>query len=78
MKACGSRKVLGVISEPSPKARSAAGGECQQVGMTGVYGLEGGYHAVAECDTLLLLGCNFAFSQFYPERACILQQLTQH
>ncbi|GGW32269.1 thiamine pyrophosphate-dependent enzyme [Vreelandella hamiltonii] len=44
-----------------------------QVGMTGVYGLEGGYHAVAECDTLLLLGCNFAFSQFYPERACILQ-----
>ncbi len=44
-----------------------------QVGMTGVYGLEGGYHAVAECDTLLLLGCNFAFSQFYPERAKIIQ-----
>ena len=43
------------------------------VGMTGVYGLEGGYHAVAECDTLLLLGCNFAFSQFYPERATIIQ-----
>jgi len=30
VKACGSRKVLGVISEPSPKARSAAGGECQR------------------------------------------------
>ncbi|XQU09340.1 thiamine pyrophosphate-binding protein [Halomonas sp. LY9] len=44
-----------------------------QVGMTGVYGLEGGYHAVSECDTLLLLGCNFAFSQFYPERAAIIQ-----
>ena len=44
-----------------------------QVGMTGVYGLEGGYHAVAECDTLLLLGCNFAFSQFYPEGAAIIQ-----
>ncbi len=44
-----------------------------QVGMTGVYGLEGGYHAVAECDTLLLLGCNFAFNQFYPESATIIQ-----
>jgi len=43
------------------------------VGMTGVYGLEGGYHAVAECDTLLLIGCNFAFTQFYPERATIIQ-----
>ncbi|WP_447527960.1 thiamine pyrophosphate-dependent enzyme [Vreelandella sp. TE19] len=44
-----------------------------QVGMTGVYGLEGGYHAVAECDTLLLLGCSFAFAQFYPEGARIIQ-----
>ncbi|MBZ5487319.1 ubiquinone-dependent pyruvate dehydrogenase [Halomonas aquamarina] len=44
-----------------------------QVGMTGVYGLEGGYHAVAECDTLLMLGCNFAFKQFYPEDAAIIQ-----
>ncbi|WP_447555502.1 thiamine pyrophosphate-dependent enzyme [Vreelandella sp. EE22] len=44
-----------------------------QVGMTGVYGLEGGYHAVAECDTLLLLGCSFAFTQFYPEGARIIQ-----
>lgn len=44
-----------------------------QVGMTGVYGLEGGYHAVAECDTLLMLGCSFAFTQFYPERAAIIQ-----
>lgn len=44
-----------------------------QVGMTGVYGLEGGYHAVAECDTLLMLGCNFAFTQFYPQSASIIQ-----
>ncbi|UYG00729.1 MULTISPECIES: thiamine pyrophosphate-dependent enzyme [unclassified Halomonas] len=44
-----------------------------QVGMTGVYGLEGGYHAVAECDTLLLLGCSFAFAQFYPDGANIIQ-----
>ncbi|GAB3353453.1 thiamine pyrophosphate-binding protein [Chromohalobacter beijerinckii] len=44
-----------------------------EVGMTGVFGLAGGYHAVAECDTLLLLGCNFAWEQFYPEKATIIQ-----
>lgn len=44
-----------------------------QVGMTGIFGLEGGYHAVAECDTLLLLGCNFAWTQFYPDKATIIQ-----
>ncbi|WP_417421509.1 thiamine pyrophosphate-dependent enzyme [Halomonas sp.] len=44
-----------------------------QVGMTGVYGLEGGYRAVSECDTLLMLGCSFAFKQFYPDRATIIQ-----
>lgn len=44
-----------------------------EVGMTGVFGLAGGYHAVSECDTLLLLGCNFAWGQFYPEKAKIIQ-----
>ncbi|WP_251977896.1 thiamine pyrophosphate-dependent enzyme [Salinicola avicenniae] len=44
-----------------------------EVGMTGVFGLAGGYHAVADCDTLLLLGCSFAWSQFYPEKATIIQ-----
>ncbi|MGC3872163.1 thiamine pyrophosphate-dependent enzyme [Halomonas sp. GXIMD04776] len=44
-----------------------------EVGMTGVFGLAGGYHAVADCDTLLLLGCNFAWGQFYPEKATIIQ-----
>ncbi|RKQ96307.1 pyruvate dehydrogenase (quinone) [Kushneria sinocarnis] len=43
------------------------------VGMTGVFGLDGGYRAVAECDTLLLLGCSFAWSQFYPDNATIIQ-----
>jgi pyruvate dehydrogenase (quinone) len=43
------------------------------VGMTGVLGLESGYHAVLNCDTLLLLGTNFAWSQFYPNRATIIQ-----
>ncbi|MAM59116.1 MAG: ubiquinone-dependent pyruvate dehydrogenase [Salinicola sp.] len=44
-----------------------------EVGMTGVFGLAGGYHAVADCDTLLLLGCNFAWTQFYPDKATIIQ-----
>ncbi|WP_428331804.1 thiamine pyrophosphate-dependent enzyme [Novosphingobium sp.] len=43
------------------------------VGMTGVFGTAGGYHALTECDTLLLLGCDFAWRQFYPERATIIQ-----
>lgn len=43
------------------------------VGMTGVFGSRGGYHALTECDTLLLLGCDFAWRQFYPSRATIIQ-----
>ena len=38
------------------------------VGMTGIFGTEGGYHALMDCDTLLLLGCDFAWRQFYPEQ----------
>jgi pyruvate dehydrogenase (quinone) len=43
------------------------------VGMTGVFGSEAGYHALLECDTLLLLGCDFAWRQFYPSNAKIIQ-----
>lgn len=43
------------------------------VGMTGVFGSESGYHALKSCDTLLLLGCDFAWRQFYPDKAKILQ-----
>ena len=43
------------------------------VGMTGVFGTDGGYHALMRCDTLLLLGCDFAWRQFYPDRATIVQ-----
>jgi pyruvate dehydrogenase (quinone) len=43
------------------------------VGMTGIFGVESGYHAVSECDTLLLLGCDFAWRQFYPAHARIIQ-----
>lgn len=43
------------------------------VGMTGIFGNEAGYHALMSCDVLLLLGCDFAWRQFYPEKATILQ-----
>jgi pyruvate dehydrogenase (quinone) len=43
------------------------------VGMTGVLGVASGYHALMDCDTLLLLGCDFAWRQFYPDNARIVQ-----
>ena len=43
------------------------------VGMTGIFGIASGYHALMECDTLLLLGCDFAWKQFYPSKAKIIQ-----
>lgn len=43
------------------------------VGMTGIFGGEAGYHALMACDTLLLLGCDFAWRQFYPDKATIIQ-----
>src|SRR5713101_4151432 len=43
------------------------------VGMTGIIGGRAGYHAVLDCNVLLLLGADFAWSQFYPNRATIIQ-----
>lgn len=43
------------------------------VGMTGVVGMESGYHAILNCDTLLLLGTDFAWRQFYPSHSKIIQ-----
>lgn len=43
------------------------------IGMTGVIGMESGYHAILNCDTLLLLGTSFAWQQFYPKHAKIIQ-----
>lgn len=44
-----------------------------QVGMTGMFGTKAGYDAIKNCDTLLLLGCSFAWSEYYPEKANIIQ-----
>lgn len=43
------------------------------VGMTGLIGFSSGYFAMEACDTLLLLGTNFPYRQFYPEKARIAQ-----
>jgi len=43
------------------------------VGMTGIFGTQGGYEALMDCDTLLLLGCDFAWRQFYPSKATLIQ-----
>jgi len=43
------------------------------VGMTGLLGFASGYWAMKNCDTLLLLGTDFPYRQFFPEQARIAQ-----
>jgi len=43
------------------------------VGMTGLLGFSSGYHAMMNCDTLLMLGTDFPYQQFYPKNARIVQ-----
>ncbi len=43
------------------------------VGMTGLLGFSSGYRAMERCDALLMLGTDFPYRQFYPEKAKIVQ-----
>lgn len=43
------------------------------VGMTGLIGFSSGYRAMLACDTLLMLGTDFPYRQFYPEKAKVIQ-----
>ena len=43
------------------------------VGMTGLIGNPGGYHAVHDCDVLVMLGTDFPYEWFLPEKAKIIQ-----
>jgi len=43
------------------------------VGMTGLLGFSSGYHAMMNCDALLMLGTDFPYQQFYPRSAKIIQ-----
>ncbi|MGA2695355.1 MAG: ubiquinone-dependent pyruvate dehydrogenase [Terriglobales bacterium] len=43
------------------------------VGMTGLLGFSSGYHAMMSCDTLLLIGTDFPYQQFFPKHATVVQ-----
>ncbi|MCK8785077.1 ubiquinone-dependent pyruvate dehydrogenase [Roseomonas sp. NAR14] len=43
------------------------------VGMTGLIGFASGYEAMKEADTLLMLGTDFPYRQFYPAKAKVAQ-----
>ena len=43
------------------------------VGMTGLLGFASGYYAMMNCETLLMLGTDFPYQQFFPEQATIIQ-----
>ena len=43
------------------------------VGMTGLLGFSSGYHAMMNCETLLMLGTDFPYQQFYPKKARVVQ-----
>ncbi|MFN6980682.1 MAG: ubiquinone-dependent pyruvate dehydrogenase [Brevundimonas sp.] len=43
------------------------------VGMTGLIGFSSGYHAMMNCDALVMLGTDFPYRNFYPSDAKIIQ-----
>ncbi|UAJ10498.1 ubiquinone-dependent pyruvate dehydrogenase [Polymorphobacter megasporae] len=43
------------------------------VGMTGLIGFKSGYKAMMDCDTLLMLGTDLPYRQFFPEHSRIAQ-----
>jgi pyruvate dehydrogenase (quinone) len=45
------------------------------VGMTGLIGFSSGYYAMKNCDTLLMLGTDFPYRQFYPEEGVHIAQI---
>src|SRR3984893_5216547 len=43
------------------------------VGMTGLLGFSSGYHAMMNCNTLLMIGTDFPYQQFFPKDATVVQ-----
>ena len=43
------------------------------VGLTGLIGFSSGYYAMGSCDTLLMLGTDFPYTQFYPKGVRVAQ-----
>jgi len=63
----------------APIVHAMRGKECIEydnpydVGMTGLLGFSSGYHAMMDCEALLMLGTDFPYQQFYPKDAKIVQ-----
>src|SRR5882672_8272460 len=43
------------------------------VGMTGLLGFSSGYHAMMNCEVLLMIGTDFPYRDFFPKDATIVQ-----
>ena len=43
------------------------------VGMTGLLGFSSGYFAMMNCNTLVMIGTDFPYQQFFPKHATIIQ-----
>jgi pyruvate dehydrogenase (quinone) len=43
------------------------------VGMTGLIGFSSGYFAMMNCNTLLMIGTDFPYQQFFPKHATVIQ-----
>jgi pyruvate dehydrogenase (quinone) len=43
------------------------------VGMTGLLGFSSGYFSMMNCNTLLMIGTDFPYQQFFPQHAAIIQ-----
>ncbi len=43
------------------------------VGMSGLLGFSSGYRAMERCDTVLMLGTDFPYQQFFPQDATVVQ-----
>lgn len=63
----------------APIVHALRGKECIEydnpydVGMTGLLGFASGYKAIDESEVLLMLGTDFPYQQFYPEKATVIQ-----
>src|SRR5438067_11959477 len=63
----------------APIVHALRGKECIEydnpfdVGMTGLLGFSSGYHAMMNCDVLLMLGTDFPYRQFFPTHAKVIQ-----
>jgi len=78
---CGAREELMQVAQvlQAPIVTTIRGREFVEydspfdVGLTGLIGFSSGYHAMMDCDTLLMLGTDFPYRQFYPKDAKIIQ-----